>query len=54
MTLVGIDHGFSFPLAYFDRNGLPQDWPKFLVDFQKHWPTDEPRAYIDFIRDGDV
>lgn len=21
-TIVGIDHGFSFPLAYFDRHGL--------------------------------
>jgi hypothetical protein len=24
-TLVGIDHGFSFPLAYFERYGLPLD-----------------------------
>jgi hypothetical protein len=22
---VGIDHGFSFPLAYFERYGLPLD-----------------------------
>src|SRR5688572_29504838 len=22
-TIVGIDHGFSFPLAYFDAHGLP-------------------------------
>ena len=54
MTLVGIDHSFSFPIAYFDRYSLPRDWPSFLEDFQRHWPTDEPRAYIDFIRDGDV
>lgn len=39
-TLVGIDHGFSFPLAYFEKNRLAHDWPKFLDDFQKHWPTD--------------
>jgi hypothetical protein len=26
-TLVGIDHAFSFPLAYFDRHGLPREWP---------------------------
>jgi hypothetical protein len=25
-----------------------------LVDFQRHWPTDEPGTYIDFIRDGSV
>ena len=51
-TLVGIDHGFSFPIAYFDRHRLPRDWPRFLLDFQKHWPTHEPNVYIDFIRHG--
>lgn len=51
-TLVGIDHGFSFPLAYFQRHKLPHDWPAFLDDFQKHWPTDEDHLYVDFIRDG--
>lgn len=50
-TLVGIDHGFSFPLAYFEKHGLPLDWPFFLDDFQKHWPTDED-IYVEFIRDG--
>ena len=30
-TLVGIDHGFSFPRAYFERHGLAWDWPAFLV-----------------------
>jgi len=51
-TIVGIDHGFSFPIQYFNRHGLPRDWPNFLVDFQKHWPTHEPHTYIDFIRHG--
>jgi len=51
-TLVGIDHGFSFPLAYFKRHKLPHDWPAFLDDLQKHWPTDEDHLYVDFIRDG--
>ena len=51
-TIVGIDHGFSFPIAYFDRHRLPRDWPNFLLDFQKHWPTHEQHMYIDFIRDG--
>lgn len=38
--IVGIDHGFSFPLAYFDRHGLAHDWDAFLDDFGAHWPTD--------------
>src|SRR5829696_2003542 len=31
-TLVGIDHGFSFPLRYFEVHGLLPDWPTFLED----------------------
>lgn len=50
-TLVGIDHGFSFPLQYFEQHGLPLDWPSFLDDFQRHWPTDED-IYVDFVREG--
>jgi hypothetical protein len=52
-TLVGIDHGFSFPLRYFEAHQLPADWPAFLVDFQHHWPTDRD-IYVDFVRDGAV
>ena len=52
-TLVGIDHGFSFPLKYFEKYGLPHDWSIFLDDFQKHWPTDEANTYVDFIREGE-
>ncbi|MBL0168456.1 MAG: hypothetical protein IPP85_15645 [Propionivibrio sp.] len=51
-TLVGIDHGFSFPLEYFKEHQLPQDWDAFLDDFQQHWPTDADYAYVDFVRDG--
>lgn len=51
-TLVGIDHGFSFPLAYFECHGLPLDWPAFLDDFQCHWPTDDANTYVDFVREG--
>lgn len=51
-TLIGIDHGFSFPLRYFDEHHLPYDWPAFLDDFQRHWPTDEDHTYIDFVREG--
>jgi len=50
-TLVGIDHGFSFPLQYFEQHRLPHDWSPFLDDFQRHWPTDED-IYVDFVRDG--
>jgi hypothetical protein len=51
-TLVGIDHGFSFPLRYFEVHHLQPDWPAFLDDFQRHWPTNEDHTYVDFIRDG--
>src|SRR5829696_701191 len=50
-TLVGIDHAFSFPRRYFEAYGLAPDWPTFLDDFQRHWPTDED-VYVDFVRDG--
>jgi hypothetical protein len=53
-TLVGIDHGFSFPLRYFEVHGLIRDWPAFLDDFQHHWPTDDEQTYVDFVRDGIV
>jgi hypothetical protein len=51
-TLVGIDHAFSFPLRYFESHLLPPDWPGFLDDFHRHWPTDDDNMYVDFIRDG--
>lgn len=50
--LVGIDHAFSFPLCYFERHLLSPDWPSFLEDFCKHWPTDEDSTYVSFVRDG--
>jgi hypothetical protein len=51
-ALIGIDHGFSFPLRYFEVHGLLPDWPTFLDDFQRYWPTDEDHTYVDFVRDG--
>jgi hypothetical protein len=51
-TLVGIDHGFSFPLRYFEAHHLLPDWQTFLDDFQQHWPTDDDHTYVDFVRDG--
>jgi hypothetical protein len=50
-SLVGIDHGFSFPLRYFEVHALKPEWSTFLDDFQRHWPTDE-NIYVDFVRDG--
>lgn len=51
-TLVGIDHGLSFPLRYFEKHSLPPDWNHFLKDFHHHWPTEEKNTYVDFVRDG--
>ncbi len=51
-ALVGIDHGFSFPLRYFEVHRLKPDWPSFLDDFQHHWPTDDDHTYVDFVRQG--
>lgn len=39
---IGIDHGFSFRMRYFERHGLAPDWDVFLKDFCTHWPTDAP------------
>jgi hypothetical protein len=50
-TLVGIDHAFSFPLAYFEKYRLSSDWQSFLEDFQHHWPTNAQHMYVCFVRD---
>lgn len=51
-TIVGIDHGFSFPLRYFEVHQLEPNWYVFLEDFRAHWQTDEEHVYVDFVRDG--
>jgi hypothetical protein len=51
--VVGLDHGFSLPLKYFQKYGLPHDWSAFLADFQGHWPTDTEHTYVDFVRAGE-
>ncbi len=53
-TLVGIDHAFSFPVLFFEKYDLKHDWQAFLDDFQQHWPTDDDRTYVDFVRAGAV
>ncbi len=51
-SIVGIDHGFSFPVKYFVKHKLPRDWSHFLDDFHTHWPTDQKNTYVDFVRNG--
>jgi hypothetical protein len=47
--VAGIDHGFSFPLSYFQKYGI-KSWPDFLDDFCTHWPTIEGDVTVDSIR----
>lgn len=51
-TAVGIDHSFSFPMQYFEAHGLRADWTAFLEDFERHWPTHEPRTSVQSVREG--
>ena len=45
-TLVGIDHGFSFPDIYYKNRGLP-DWRSFIDDFVSRWPLLSERRVDD-------
>jgi hypothetical protein len=40
-AIIGIDHGFSFPMSYMQRYGI-SSWDDFLKDFMRHWPTADP------------
>ena len=48
--IIGIDHGFSFPTAYFERHEL-DSWNAFLEHFCEVWPTDRDHMYVDFVRE---
>lgn len=50
-TIVGIDHGFSFPQEYFEKYKLAGNWTSFLEDFCAHWPADETYS-VQMIREG--
>ena len=50
-TIVGIDHAFSFPLAYFEKYRLSSNWQDFLEDFHRYWPTDARNTYVCFLRE---
>ena len=47
--IIGIDHGLSFPISYFNRHRL-NSWDEFLDDFAIHWPTDQPEATVENFR----
>lgn len=49
--IVGIDHGFSFPLSYLKRYEL-FSWEEFLRDLVVHWPTAGDHDYVEFSREG--
>jgi hypothetical protein len=49
-TLVGIDHGLSCPLPYFERHALPANWDRFLADFTRHWPAHAPGVTVRSLR----
>jgi hypothetical protein len=51
-TIAGIDHAFSFPQDYFQKHGLTPDWPAFLDDFVRHWPTDDCETRVRDVREG--
>lgn len=53
-VVVGIDHAFSFPLAYFERHGIDRQWPTFLDDFCARWPTDADGVWVRDIREGRI
>ncbi len=48
-VIIGIDHAFSFPLAYFRRQGI-DDWDEFLRQFTHDWETDRDHMYVEFAR----
>ncbi|MEX2482521.1 MAG: hypothetical protein WD928_16815 [Gammaproteobacteria bacterium] len=50
--IIGIDHGFSFPRAYFERHDL-SSWDAFLGHFSHHWHTDYDHMHVDFARRDD-
>lgn len=53
-TLVGIDHGFSFPLEYFEAHQISLDWDVFLADLTQYWPTHQSGVTVEAIRKGDI
>jgi len=51
-VLVGIDHGFAFPIAWHAEHAVAGGWDGFLADFRTHHPTDRPGVTVQQVRDG--
>lgn len=49
--IIGIDHGFSFPLSYMERYQIAS-WDHFLEDFHQYWPTDQDDSSVESLRKG--
>ena len=47
--IIGIDHGFSFPISYMQRYGITS-WDMFLDDFMQNWPTADPYTCVESVR----
>ena len=54
-AIVGIDHGFSFPFAWFETHEVPKNWDDFLESFCSEFPTDRPGSKVDdFLKNPEV
>ncbi len=51
--IAGIDHNFSFPKTYLNRNGI-DSWDDFLKDFCEHWPTHMPGVTVEHFRENNA
>jgi hypothetical protein len=49
--IIGIDHGFSFPMGYMERYRI-RSWDQFLEDFQTYWPLDQDNMSVESLRKG--
>jgi hypothetical protein len=52
-VIIGIDHGFSFPMSYMKRYQI-SSWDQFLEDFKKHWPTNQDNSSVESLRHGNL
>lgn len=50
--IAGIDHGFSFPLSYFQKYDI-KSWSNFLEDFCAVWPLARNGVSVDSLRKQD-
>jgi len=48
-VIIGIDHGFSFPMSYMNRYQL-SNWDQFLEEFCNYWPTHIGHTTVESLR----